>query len=73
MNDRFLLTGRNSPNLEDFKIDISDTLQTLNIDVKLSYSELFHNISGNKSFLLKNYITEKLIKLLLKILQIIVI
>lgn len=73
MNDRFLLTGRNSPNLEDFKIDISDTLQTLNIDVKLSYSELFHNISGNKSFSLKNYITEKLIKLLLKILQIIVI
>ena len=41
----------------------SPLLQTLNIDVKLSYSELFHNISGNKSFSLKNYITEKLIKL----------
>lgn len=64
LSERFMLTGRNSPNVEDFKIDIGDTLQTLNDDVKLNYSKLFNNMGEDESFSLKNYITEKLIKLI---------
>lgn len=64
LNDRFRLTGKNSPKVDDFKINIADTLQNLNDDVKLDYFELFKNVSNDVSFSLKNYITEKLIKLI---------
>lgn len=64
LNDRFMLTGKNSPKVDDFKINIADTLQNLNDDVKLDYFELFKNVSNDVSFSLKNYITEKLIKLI---------
>ncbi|KAK5961746.1 kinetochore-associated Ndc80 complex subunit NDC80 PWA37_001119 [Arxiozyma heterogenica] len=64
LKDRFILTGRNSPKVDDFKINIGDTLQTLNDNIKLNYNELFKNVSTDQSFSLKNYITEKLIKLI---------
>lgn len=63
MTDRLALTGRNILSVEDFKIDIANTLQNLNDDTKLDYYELF-NHKGDEQFSLKSYITEKLIKLL---------
>lgn len=62
MTERLELTGRSSLPIEDFKIDIANTLQNLNDEVKLDYFELF-NHAGDETFSLKNHITEKLIEL----------